>query len=29
VVASALAAVHFLTDERHRLRLDYLVAAKD
>ncbi len=29
VVASALAAVHFLTDDRHRLRLDYLVAAKD
>ena len=29
VVASGLAAVHFVTDARHRLRLDYLVASKD
>ena len=29
VVASALAAVQFMTDDRHRLRLDYLAAAKD
>lgn len=29
VVAAGLAAVHFLTDDRHRLRLDYLVASKE
>lgn len=29
VLSAGLIAVHFITDDRHRLRLDYLVPAKD